>query len=51
MLPRTLGLCVGQPKLGEVLDTGVHRLREMGKFRKWEITPGAGALDNAMLFW
>ena len=51
MVLRLLGHCVGQPKLGEVLDTGMRRLRANGKFRQWEITPGAGALDNAALFW
>ena len=50
MVPRLPGYCVGHPKLPEVLDTGVHRWRETGTFRQWEITTGAGAFDDAVLF-
>ena len=50
MVPRLPGYCVGHPKLPEVLDTGVHRLRETGRFRQREINTGAEAFDDPVLF-
>ena len=51
IIAKSWWLVIGQPKLGEVLDTGVCRLHKLGKFRQWAMTADGEPFESARLLW